>query len=85
MGEKTVITDRQAKTGEEPHREKQADIDGADGPIEQQAQGDERTQKGQHIEDDEMPPLQLVKMAASDYPIVAHSITAILGMTSICS
>ena len=85
MGEKTVITDRQAKTGEEPHREKQADIDGADGPIEQQAEGDQCAQKRQYIEDDEMPPLQLMKVAASNYPIVAHAVTAILGMNCICN
>ena len=72
MREETMIADGQAETRDQPHREKQADLDRADRPIKQQAQGDQRTHKRQYIEHDEMPALQLVKVSASDDPIVAH-------------
>jgi hypothetical protein len=72
MREETVIADGQAKAGEQPHRKKQADLDGADRAIKQQAQRDQRSEKGQHIENNEMTPLQLVKVTAPEYSIIAH-------------
>jgi hypothetical protein len=72
MSEEAVIADRQAEAGEEPHAKKQADLDSPDRAIEQQAQCDERAEKGQYIEDNKVTPLQPVKVAASDYSIVAH-------------
>ena len=73
MREQTMIADGEAETGKEQHREKQADLESTDGPVKQQAERDQRTQKRQYIENDEMPALQLMKMSASDDPIVAHS------------
>ena len=77
MREQTVIADRQAEPCKEPHTKKQADLDNADGAIKQQAQREERTKKGQHIEDNEVTPLQLVKVTAPDYSMIAHFETAI--------
>ena len=76
MREEPMIADGQTETREQPHPEKQADLDGADGPIKQQAQRDERAEKGQYVEDNEMPPLQLMEVTASEYSIVAHFGTA---------
>src|ERR1700730_11031423 len=72
MGEQTMIADGQAETGEQPHREKQADPDAANRPIKLQAQGDQCTEEGEHFEENEMAPLQFMKVAASDDPVVAH-------------
>lgn len=72
MREETVIADRQAEAGQQPHREEQADVDGADRPVEQQAKREPRADERQDIEDDEMPPLQPVKVAASDDSMIAH-------------
>src|SRR5450631_3648763 len=77
MSEETVIADRQAEAGEQPHRKKQADLDGADAAIKQQAQRDERPEKGQYVEDNEVTPLQLMKVTALEYPIVAHFETTV--------
>jgi hypothetical protein len=79
--EQTVIADRQAEACEEPHTEKQADLDHANGAIKQQAQRDQRTEKGQYIEDNEVAPLQLVKVAAPDYSMIAHFEKAIDSKT----
>jgi hypothetical protein len=67
-----MIADGEAQTREQPHREKQADLDSPNGPMKQQTQRDQRTHKRQYIENDEMPPLQLMKVPASDGPFVAH-------------
>ena len=72
MSEETMIADGEPEPGEEPHREKQADLDSPDGPIKQQTQRDQRTHKRQYVENDEMPPLQLVKVPASDDSTIAH-------------
>jgi hypothetical protein len=85
MGEEAVIADRQPKTRDEPHAEKQADLKSADGPVKQQDQRDQRTEKGQYIEDDEVPALHLVKVAASDNPIVAHFRTGNISRGKQCN
>jgi hypothetical protein len=77
MREEAVIANRQAETGQQPHREKQADVDGADRPIKQQAESDQGADNGQDIEDNEMPPLQLVKVAVSDDSMIASGEQAI--------
>ena len=66
MGEQTMIADGQAETGDQPNSRRT-------GPSRLRrwagrtiARADERTEKGQHIEYDEMPPLHLVKMPAAD-------------------
>ena len=72
MREQAVIADGQAESGQQPHREEQTDLDDADRPVEQQAERGQGADKGQDIENDEMPPLQLVKVAASDDSMIAH-------------
>jgi hypothetical protein len=72
MREETMIADRQAEACEKPHAEKQADLDSANAVVKQQTQRDERAGKRQHIEDNEVAPLQLVKVAAPDDPMIAH-------------
>ncbi len=72
MGEETVVADRQAKPGEQPHAEKQAELNGANRPVKQQAQRDQRPDKGQHVENDEVPALYFMKVTAFDDPMVAH-------------
>jgi hypothetical protein len=77
MREETMVADRQAEAREKPHTKKQADLNNADGAIKQQAQCEERTKKGQHIEEYEVTPLQLVKVTALDYSMIAHFESAI--------
>jgi hypothetical protein len=72
MREEPMIADGQTQTREQPHTEKQADLDNADGAIKQQAQRNERAKKGQDVEDKKVTPLQPVKVAAPEYSIVAH-------------
>jgi len=66
--EQPVITDGKPEASQQPHAEKQADLEPPDRPIEQQAQRDQRAKQRQHIENDEMAALQLMKVAALDDP-----------------
>ena len=67
-----MIADGKPKAGEQPHPEKQAELEPADRPVEQQAQRDQRAEEGQHIENDEMAALQLMKVSALNDPDIAH-------------
>src|SRR3954468_8673280 len=72
MREKSMIADRQPEASNEPHCKKQADFDGTDRAIEQQAESYERTDKWKDVENDKMATLQLVKVAATDDAGISH-------------
>src|SRR4051794_41096259 len=72
MRKQTMVTDREAEASQQPHAEKKTDLGDADRPVEQQSERDGGTGKRQHVEDNEVPPLQFMKMAALDDPVIAH-------------
>src|SRR5690242_11072010 len=71
MGEQTVVADGEAKAGDQPEAEEQAELRHADRTVEQQAQRNQRADKGQNVENDKMPPLHLVKMPAANDAVIA--------------
>jgi hypothetical protein len=70
--EQPVIANGEPEAGEQPHSEKQASLEPADRSIEQQAQRNQRADKRQYVEYDEVAPLQPMKVPALDYPDIAH-------------
>ena len=71
MREQAVIADGETEAGHEPHAEKQGNVERAGRTVEQQAQCDQGPKKRQHVEQDEVLPLQPVKMPAPDDAVVA--------------
>lgn len=83
MREQAVVADGEPEAGQQPHAEEKAQFHPADRAVGQQPQGDKRADQRQDVEYDEVPPLHLVQVPASNNPDVAHDHTGnILGPDS---